>query len=504
VRDSITLTVNDLLLAESSTDEGCTPDGTASVAVSGGSGSYAYAWNTSPIQTGATATALATGSYKVVVTDLTTGCQDSTDVFVDKTPGNISAFANVINPVSCNGLSDGTASVTPSGGSGNYSYTWSPAGGTGATSAPLAAGNYSVRVLDITTGCETTVPLSIPEAPPIAISVLSSSDNDCQTFGEINVNAGGGNGPFTYTWNTTPVQTGPILDSVAAGPYTVTVEDQDGCINNLVVNMQGASPVAVSLVNSSDATSCIINDGTITVSAAGAGTITYNWLTTPPQTGPTISNLFPGSYEVEAISTTGCADTLGVTLGPLCPLNNSIILFEASARESLAALNWQIAQEHTEFKLILERSENGLSFDEYAFFDAKLESGLIDYSFEDREVLAGASYFYRIIMEDLEGNREFSEIREVRFNNKEEIQLIQVYPNPVLDEIRLQLHAQRPGSLQAELYDMKGARILSWKRDLDAGEQDLRFDVSNTASGVYILILQSNGNWNDRLKLIKE
>lgn len=504
VRDSIVLTVNDLLLAESSTDEGCTPDGTASVVVSGGSGSYAYAWNTSPVQTGATATALATGSYKVVVTDQTTGCKDSTDVFVDKTPGNITAFTNVINPVSCNGLSDGTASVNPSGGSGNYSYTWSPAGGTGATSAPLAAGNYSVRVVDITTGCETTVPLSIPEAPPIAISVLSSTDNDCQTFGEINVNAGGGNGPFTYTWNTTPAQTGPILDSVAAGAYTVTVEDQDGCINNLAVNMQGASPVAVSLVNSQDATSCVINDGSITVSAAGAGTITYNWLTTPPQTGPTISNLFPGSYEVEAISNNGCADTLGITLGPLCPLNNSIVLFEASALEASAALNWRIAQEHAEFKLILERSENGLSFEEFSHFESKDQYGLIDYSFEDHEVRAGGKYFYRIIMEDLEGNRQFSEIREVSFSSEEEIQLIQLYPNPVRDEIWLQLNAQRPGSLHAELYDMKGARISSWTKELEAGEQELKLDVSNAASGVYILILHTNSHWSDRIKLIKE
>lgn len=207
---------------------------------------------------------------------------------------------------------------------------------------------------------------------------------------------------------------------------------------------------------------------------------------------------------MEAISTNGCADTLGITLGPLCPLNNSIVLFEASAIETFAALNWRIAQEHAEFRLILERSENGLSFQEFSFFESKEELGLIDYAFEDHEVQLGASYYYRIIMEDIDGNRQFSEIKELSFDREDEIQLTQVYPNPILDEIRIQLNSLRPGNLHAKLFDMKGAQILNWNKELESGEQEISFDVSNTASGVYILMLHANSNWSKRIKLIKE
>ncbi|MEM6804980.1 MAG: T9SS type A sorting domain-containing protein, partial [Bacteroidota bacterium] len=504
VRDSITVQVNDLLLAESSTDEGCLPDGTASVIVNGGSGNYVYNWNTTPIQNTPTATGLASGSYEVLVTDMTTGCQDSVDVFVDRSPGNISAFANVINPVSCNGLSDGTASVSPSGGSGNYSYTWSPMGGAAATSAPLPAGNYTVDILDLDNGCQTSVSLTVPEAPPIAISTLASSDNDCQTIGAIQVNAGGGNGPFTYTWNTIPVQTGPVLDSVHAGPYTVTVEDQDGCLNDLTVNMQGPQPTILSLLSSQNASNCNTNDGVINVQASGDASISYNWLISPPQTGPTASNLFPGSYEVEAISAGGCRDTLGITIGPTCPLNNDLISFEARANGEVSDISWQISQEHSDFEIKLQRSANGLLFEPLWASRAKEDHGLIDYALRDEEVQAGNTYYYRLLLEDFAGNQTYSEIEEVYFPHKEEIELIGLFPNPVTDELGLKFLLSRNSRLHIKLYDTRGRLVLTESFEVNFGESKISLSLKDEAKGVYFVQIDSDLNYSKRIKIIKQ
>ena len=72
-----------LILTPSSTDATCPSlnNGTATVSVSGGSGTYTYSWNTSPIQTTATATGLVAGTYEVTVTDLN-GCTAITNVTV--------------------------------------------------------------------------------------------------------------------------------------------------------------------------------------------------------------------------------------------------------------------------------------------------------------------------------------------------------------------------------------------------------------------------------------
>lgn len=75
-----------------------------------------------------------------IITNSTT-----TTVVKDIEPIEISA---TITNVSCNGINDGTATVSVTGGSGTYSYVWSPSGGSEATATGLAAGDYTVIVND--------------------------------------------------------------------------------------------------------------------------------------------------------------------------------------------------------------------------------------------------------------------------------------------------------------------------------------------------------------------
>ena len=62
--------------------------------------------------------------------------------------------------------------------------------------------------------------------------ILTQSDNICSgaNAGSATAIAAGGTGPYTYSWNTTPVQTGPDATELSAGTYTVTVTDANGCI----------------------------------------------------------------------------------------------------------------------------------------------------------------------------------------------------------------------------------------------------------------------------------
>lgn len=147
----------------SSTNETCVNcnDGTATVVVtSGGTGSTTYSWSPAG-GSSATASALAPGSYTVTVTD-GLGCVATATTTIDSV--NCSAFASSITASTdetCAGCNDGSATVTPTGGSGTYTYLWAPSGGTSSTASNLAPGVYTVTITDGVSGCGSTATVTI-------------------------------------------------------------------------------------------------------------------------------------------------------------------------------------------------------------------------------------------------------------------------------------------------------------------------------------------------------
>jgi gliding motility-associated-like protein len=132
----------------SKTDVNCKGEatGSATASASGGTASYSYSWNTNPVQTSASAINLTAGTYIVTVTD-SKGCTDTEQVIIEEPQLALTATTSQTNVV-CGGGNTGSATVTVSGGTSQYSYLWSPSGGTAATATGLAAGTYSVTVTD--------------------------------------------------------------------------------------------------------------------------------------------------------------------------------------------------------------------------------------------------------------------------------------------------------------------------------------------------------------------
>ncbi len=168
----------------------------------------------------------AAGIYTVTATDIN-NCSVSTTVIVtsDVTPPTIVSTAEV-KEATCN-HSDGEALVTGAVGSA-YSYTWS-SGAAGATASGLAMGTYTVTATDPANGCTSTSTVAIQNSNgPTAI--VSNTTNICmgETMGAITVNAAG-TGGLTYTWSAGVLGSGSTVSGLAAGYYTVTVTDGNGC-----------------------------------------------------------------------------------------------------------------------------------------------------------------------------------------------------------------------------------------------------------------------------------
>ena len=178
------------------------------------------------------------------------------------------------------------------GGTAPYTYSWNttPVQTTEDLSS-LQAGSYAVAVTD-DNGCSTTASATITE-PTQALSASTTQTNVLcygNTTGSIDLTVAGGTAPYTYLWNTTPVQTTEDLSNLAAGTYTATITDDNGCSTTASVTL---SQPASGMVASTTQTDVLCNGNTtgsidLTVTG-GTGTYTYSWNTTPVQTTEDLS-----------------------------------------------------------------------------------------------------------------------------------------------------------------------------------------------------------------------
>ncbi|WP_242095162.1 HYR domain-containing protein [Aestuariivivens sediminicola] len=187
-----------------------TSSGTATVTPTGGISGYSYLWSNG--QTSQTATGLSPGTYNVTITDAT-GCSVTKSVTYSDPPVlDLTVSTTVTSGV---GQTDGTASATPSGGVGPYTYSWITSDGSGLNPTAqnqtgLSQGTYTVTVTD-STGCQITESIIVADLITIILDYETACDPnesiDLQHLyirlldGTGNPLITGGYGNLSYTWN---------------------------------------------------------------------------------------------------------------------------------------------------------------------------------------------------------------------------------------------------------------------------------------------------------------
>lgn len=207
-----------------STSSSCTVNnGTATVNPTGGTPPYTYLWNTNPPQTTQMATGLAPqANYGVLITDAN-GCTRSGSVIVSQNSTLSTSVSS--SPEQCN-LSNGSATVSVSGGVPPFTYSWSN-GSTTASATGLQHGTYSVTVTDAAS-CVKTKSKLVGHVSPINVSTSVSSASCVFTAdGSITCTASGGTAPYTYQWSNGA--TGATVNGLMPGNYSVYVSDATGC-----------------------------------------------------------------------------------------------------------------------------------------------------------------------------------------------------------------------------------------------------------------------------------
>ncbi len=284
-------------------------DGSATAIPEGGTAPYEYEWNTTPIQTTATATDIGAGEVNVTITD----ANDCTYIDVVTISD---AQAPVIDDITVTGTScggtDGTATATVSGGAAPYNYVWSSEPEqTGATATDLPEGDITLTITD-DSGCITTETVTIlgSDAPVVDIAVIGA--NCGAEDGEATATVTGGMEPYAYEWSVGS-STDPAITGVPVGNYEVTVTDDTGCETIQTFEITGTNAPTATATATAD--NCGAGVGTATVSVTG-GTepYTYLWSDSLSQTTQTAIDLASGPYEVTVTDDTDCTTITTVTV----------------------------------------------------------------------------------------------------------------------------------------------------------------------------------------------
>ncbi len=321
-QDQVTITFPNSFANTSitSVDAICFGTATGSATVTPADPGFTYLWNDPAAQTTATATALGAGTYTVTITD-SFGCSTQLSTLIGPVAALSIADISSTNE-SCLGLEDGTATVSVSGGTAPYTYTWS--NGANGPSIVAGSGDYSVSITDANGCAPATANITIgvtglpnvadagddvvgcTNALPVVIQGSITNATGVTWSGGAGVVVGNGPG-IAYQ---------PTLAEIMAGGVTLVMTTTG---NNTCPPDQDSVFIALSnsFLNSALSTSAPLCtgalDGTITYSPELPG-LSYQWSDAAAQTTSIASGLAAGTYSITVTDALGCDTTLSATL----------------------------------------------------------------------------------------------------------------------------------------------------------------------------------------------
>ncbi|MGB0887319.1 MAG: proprotein convertase P-domain-containing protein [Vicingaceae bacterium] len=271
-------------------------DGAIDITVSGANSPFTFLWSNG--STDEDISGLTADNYTVIVSDIT-GCSDTTTFSLN----NISSINIVssVTDVSCVGGNNGDITVTTSGGTPHYIFSWSN-GASDEDISGLTAGTYTLSIEDAL-GCEFSESITVGTLPAISISLNNTSNEFCgQANGSIDINVTGGSGSYGFSWDNGAIS--EDISSLAAGTYIITVTDGNNCSANATFTItNNTGTLAASASVSSEI--CGNSGGAINLIPTGnAGILTFLW--SNGATSEDLNNIPAGLYSCTITDANGC------------------------------------------------------------------------------------------------------------------------------------------------------------------------------------------------------
>ncbi len=463
-------------------------DGRATITVSQGQAPYTIFWNNG--ETGLNPVALrpGTGINIVTITDAT-GCITSQVVNVPSPP-TLEATPPVIQQATCPAGTNGSIQTLGTGGTAPYTYAWN----TGATTHVLnniAAGTYSIIIRDAN-NCMITESITLSDKPAITVQTVSEMAPTCagRSDGSISVNATGGNGTFSYVWNTGA--TGNTLSSIGAGTYTVTATDAQGCTSQQTFVFSDPPPLSLDL--GPDRKICV---GGILTIASPANAVSYAWSSSNgfSSTSKQVTLTQAGDYTLRIINANGCIAEDSFTLTTATDLLSADFLMipQAEAGDTIIVIDiswpvpegivWTLPSEAT----VLERTPDYVTmvFDDPGRYEVILTASLAQCQDE-----------YRGSLEIIERSTSSGRTKEP---GARLIRQATAFPVPTRDKLSgtIVLNEVRPVSIR--LISPERNRVMRSVQGDHQQEYGYEFYLNDLPSGLYFLVIEAG----DETKIIR-
>ena len=334
VRDAIGCYINNVFVnvpvSTGSLNVTVTPMGTSCTGLNNGSISIVPLNGSSPYQysldggttfvAGTSITGLAPGNYSVIVKD-NSGCT-SASVPATISAGSALLATTATTPTSCNGVSNGTITVTPTNGSGPFNYQLD--GGAAQTSnvfTNVAAGSHTIIVTDASGCASNSIPVTIDVGPPITGSFVTVGTScNGAVNGTITVTPTTGSAPFSFQLDGGAFQLSNSFTGVGSGDHSIIIKDAAGCTSTAyTISVSAGPPLSGSAISS--ATSCSgATDGGITITPnTGISPYQYSLDGTNWQSSNVFTGLAPGAYTSFIKDGAGCitaAIPVSIAVGP--------------------------------------------------------------------------------------------------------------------------------------------------------------------------------------------
>ena len=299
---TVTITGDPLSATVSSINDDCgTGDGGIIYQnVYGGTTPYTYAWSN-----GATTediTGLSSGTYTCTITDAI-GCTYTTTTIIETGL----PFEEILVTDDICGTGEGSIEVNVSGATGSFHYwlykdDWTYVG-SGSSISGLEPGVYFYYAIATDWTCEAySDDIIISGSPTLAVNSIIVDDNCGNEEGSLDITVSGGTPPYSLIWSN-----GEIVEDItglAAGDYTCSITDANGCTLDSTFTVSGATLLLVdNMLTIND--NCGAGAGAIDITISG-GTEPYDYLWSTGETTEDIAGLVAGSYTCTITDANGC------------------------------------------------------------------------------------------------------------------------------------------------------------------------------------------------------
>jgi gliding motility-associated-like protein len=256
--------------------------------------------------------------------------------------------SNIVTNITCNGVSNGSALITASGGIAGYDVSWTgpSSGNPSGIEIASSGGTYNMTGLSVGTynitvtgahGCTATTSFTIAQSAGILVS-NNSTNVSCNgsSNGSAVITASGGTAGYNVSWTGTtsgnPAGTEIAssggtynMTGLVAGTYNITVTDANNCTATTTVTI--TEPTVLTATNTSTNVSCNTGSNGSAVITASGGTAGYNVSWTGTTTGNpagteiaasggtyNMTGLVAGTYNITVTDANGCTSTTTVTI----------------------------------------------------------------------------------------------------------------------------------------------------------------------------------------------